>query len=129
MTGDQFGVYNQGFTVPPMPSAPPPAPADGARAVAVAVLNLSGLGLGYALVRRPLLMVLCWVATAALLLAALPADANGVSVFALVLYGVFLAGAAAHGASVGLRTPLLWPRQAPLALVLGLVLLLVPAGG
>ncbi|MET7455531.1 hypothetical protein ABZT03_27315 [Streptomyces sp. NPDC005574] len=129
MTSDQFGMHHEGFTVPPMPSAPPPAPADGARAVAVAVLNLSGLGLGYALVRRPLLMALCWVATAALLLAALPADANGVSVFALVVYGLFLAAVAAHGASVGLRTPLMWPRQAPLALVLGLVLLLVPAGG
>ncbi|MFJ1967600.1 hypothetical protein ACIO93_02925 [Streptomyces sp. NPDC087903] len=129
MTGDRFGMHEQDFVVPPMPSAPPSAPADGARAVAVAVLNLSGLGLGYALVRRWLLMVLCWVATAALLLAALPADPNGVSVFAVVLYGVFLVLVTAHGASVGLRTPLVWPGRAPLALALGLVLLLVPAGG
>ncbi|CAM5249637.1 hypothetical protein [Streptomyces aurantiogriseus] len=129
MSGDQYGLHNQGYFVPPMPPAPPPAPADGARAVAVAVLNLSGLGLGYALVRRWGLMALCWIATAALLLVALPADPDGVPGFALAVYAVFLAAAAAHGARVGLRTRLAWPRQAPIALALGLVLLAAPAGG
>ncbi|MFF5184210.1 tol-pal system YbgF family protein [Streptomyces sp. NPDC000345] len=129
MSGDQYGRYDQGFVVPPMPAAPPPAPADGVRAVAVAVLNLSGLGLGYALVRRWILMLLCLAATAVLLFVALPADPDGVPVFALVLYVAFLIGVAAHGAVVGLRTRLAWPPSAPLALVLGLVLLVAPAGG
>ncbi|MEW2051226.1 hypothetical protein [Streptomyces sp. NPDC005476] len=137
MSGDQYGRYddtdqNTFYYVPPMPPAPPappPAPADGARAVAVAVLNLSGLGLGYALVRRWVLMGLCWAATAVLLFVALPADPDGVPDSALVLYGVFLAAAAAHGARVGLRTPLAGLRRAPLALGLGLLLLVVPAAG
>jgi hypothetical protein len=129
MSGDGYGVYDHGFVIPPMPAAPPPAPADGVRAVAVAVLNLSGLGLGYALVRRWALMVLCWIATAVLLFVALPADPDGVPGFALVLYAVFLAAVAAHGARVGLRARPTWPRQAPVALVSGLVLLVVPAGG
>ncbi|MFF8972732.1 hypothetical protein [Streptomyces sp. NPDC014995] len=129
MSGDGYGVHDHEFLIPPMPPAPPPAPADGARAVAVAVLNLGGLGLGYALVRRWGLMLLCWIATAALLLVALPADPDGVPVFALVGYAVFLAAVAAHGARVGLRARPTWPRPAPLALALGLMLLAVPAGG
>ncbi|MFI1034846.1 hypothetical protein [Streptomyces sp. NPDC020951] len=129
MSGDQYGRYDYTFNVPPMPPTPPPAPADGARAVAVAVLNLSGLGLGYALLRRWVFMVACWAATAVLLFVALPADPDGVPGFALVLYLLFLAAAAAHGARLGLRTPLAGLRQAPLALGLGLLLLVVPAGG
>ncbi|WP_199844726.1 tetratricopeptide repeat protein [Streptomyces sp. DSM 15324] len=132
MSGDQYGRYDQGFAmppVPPMPVAPPPAPADGVRAVAVAVLNLSGLGLGYALVRRWVPMLACLAATAVLLFVALPADPDGVPVLALVLYVLFLVAAAAHGAVVGLRTRLAWPPSAPLALALGLVLLVAPAGG
>jgi hypothetical protein len=129
MSGDGYGVHDQNFLIPPMPSAPPPAPADGARAVAVAVLNLGGLGLGYAFVRRWGLMLLCWIATAGLLLVALPADPDGVPVIALVLYAVFLAVVAAHGARVGLRARTTRPRRAPVALASGLVLLVVPAGG
>lgn len=129
MSGDQYGRYDHTFQAPPMPTAPPPAPADGVRAVAVAVLNLSGLGLGYALVRRRVLMALCWAATAALLLVALPADADGVPGLALVLYVAFLVAVAAHGARVGLRTPTAGLRSAPLALALGLLLLVAPAGG
>ncbi|WP_190018873.1 hypothetical protein [Streptomyces lucensis] len=128
------GLYGpgQGYAgppLPPMPSSPPPAPPDPLRAVAVALLNLSGLGLGYALVRRLLPMAACWVATGILLFVALPADADGVPGAALVAYAVFLLLAAAHGALVGLRTRLAGPGGAPLALVLGLVLLAVPAGG
>ncbi|MFB8131398.1 hypothetical protein [Streptomyces mirabilis] len=118
-----------GFVVPPMPSAPPPAPADGLRAAAVALLNLCGLGLGYALVRRRGLMALCWVATALLLLVALPADPDGVPGAAVVAYLVFLGLAAVHGAVVGLRTRLVWPPRAWLAIALGVVLLAVPTGG
>ncbi|MGW2912757.1 hypothetical protein ACWC9X_20190 [Streptomyces asoensis] len=137
MSGDQYGRFgdtnHHAFPyAPPMPSAPPsppPAPADGVRAVTVAVLNLSGLGLGYALVRRWVLMVLCWAATAVLLFVALPADPDGVPGVALVLYVAFLAAVAAHGAYVGLRTPLAGLRNAPLALGLGLLLLVGPAGG
>jgi hypothetical protein len=121
--------FRDGFVIPPMPTAPPPAPADGGRAAGVALLNLSGLGLGYALTRRWWLMAACWVATAVLLLVALPADPDGVSTGALVAYVVLLALAAVHGAVVGLRTRLTWPPTAWLAVVLGIVLLAVPAGG
>ncbi|MFE2267062.1 hypothetical protein [Streptomyces griseosporeus] len=115
--------------MPPVPPAAPPAPPDALRAVAVAVLNLSGLGLGYALLRRWLPMAVCWAATAVLLLVALPADADGVPAGALVVYAAVLAAAAVHGAIAGLRTRLTWPSRAPLALLLGVVLLAVPAGG
>ncbi|MFD8723036.1 hypothetical protein ACFV2H_34990 [Streptomyces sp. NPDC059629] len=138
MSGDAYGP-NQGFQgpgfpnpapfIPPMPSAPPPAPPDALRATAVALLNLSGLGLGYLLVRRRIPMAVCLAATVVLLLVALPADADGVPGAALVLYAVLLLLAALHGASVGLRTRLVWPGQQPVALVLGVVLLAVPVGG
>ncbi|MEV6294807.1 hypothetical protein AB0M41_31200 [Streptomyces sp. NPDC051896] len=123
---------SQGFPgppLPPMPSSPPPAPPDAWRAVAVALLNLSGLGLGYALLRRWVPAALCWVATAVLLLVALPADADGIPGAALAAYAVLLLLAALHGAAAGLRTRLAWPAGAPLALVLGALLLAVPAGG
>ncbi|MFK0173865.1 hypothetical protein ACIQU5_34310 [Streptomyces sp. NPDC090306] len=118
-----------------MPTAPPPAPpapagpADPLRAVAVGLLNLSGLGLGYALVRRWGLMAVCWIATAVLLVVALPADPDGVPGALLVGYLVLLLLAAAHGAAVGLRTRLSLLPGALVAAVLGLVLLAVPAGG
>jgi len=118
-----------GFAVPPMPTAPPSAPADGGRASAVALLNLCGLGLGYALVRRWWLMAACWAATVVLLLVALPADPDGVPAWAVVAYLVVLGLAAVHGAVVGLRTRLTWPPTAWVAVVLGIVLLAVPAGG
>ncbi|MFG3046088.1 hypothetical protein ACGFZR_14330 [Streptomyces sp. NPDC048241] len=118
---------DQHFTVPPMPSGPPPAPPNPLRAAAVALLNLSGLGLGYALLRRWGPLALCLVATAVLLFVALPADADGIPTGVLLGYGVVLLLAAAHGAVVGLRTPL--AARAPLALLLGLVLLAVPVGG
>ncbi|MEV6174569.1 hypothetical protein AB0L99_40975 [Streptomyces sp. NPDC051954] len=112
-----------------MPTAPPPAPADPWRAVAVALLNLCGLGLGYALLRRWGLTAACCVATAILLVVALPADPNGVPGAVVVLYLIFLVLAAAHGAYVGLRTRLAWPPSATVAAALGVVLLAVPAGG
>lgn len=118
-----------GAPVPPMPTAPPPAPANRWRAAAVALLNLSGLGLGYALLRRWALMAACWVATAVLLFVALPADADGVPGPVIVLSLLALLLAAAHGASVGLRTRLAWPPNPVVAVALGLVLLAVPAGG
>ncbi|MEV0179819.1 hypothetical protein AB0I54_11035 [Streptomyces sp. NPDC050625] len=128
MSGDPYGP-SHGFVVPPMPSSPPPAPPDAWRAAAVALLNLSGLGLGYALVRRWVLMAVCWAATAVLLLVALPADADGVPGLALAVYLVFLALAAVHGAFAGLRTPLAWPGRPSLALLLGVLLLAAPVGG
>jgi hypothetical protein len=74
-------------------------------------------------------MAVCWAATAFLLLVALPADPDGVPGKAVVLYLVFLVLTAAHGASVGLRTPLALLPSALIAAVLGVVLLAVPAGG
>ncbi|MEW2625986.1 hypothetical protein [Streptomyces sp. NPDC048106] len=112
-----------------MPASPPPAPPDAGRAVAVALLNLSGLGLGYALLRRRLLTVACWVATAILLVIVLPADADGAPGALLAGYAALLLLAAAHGARTALHTRLVWPGRTPLALLLGLVLLAVPAGG
>ncbi|MGW7547605.1 hypothetical protein ACWGKQ_41870 [Streptomyces sp. NPDC054770] len=112
-----------------MPASPPPAPPDALRATAVALLNLSGLGLGYLLLRRWIPTAACLAATVVLLLVALPADADGVSGTALVLYAVFLLLAAVHGWFAGLRTRLVWPGQRPVALVLGIVLLAVPVGG
>jgi hypothetical protein len=116
---------------PPMPPAPlvPLGPADPLRAVAVGLLNLTGLGLGYALLRRWLAMAVCWIATAVLLLVALPADPDGVSGGVLTAYVVFLALAALHGAFRGLRTPLAWPPHSYVAIALALVLLAVPVGG
>ncbi|MFF3614978.1 hypothetical protein [Streptomyces sp. NPDC002580] len=132
MSWDHHDAHG-GFVVPPMPPgpppSPPPAPAEPWRAVAVALLNLSGLGLGYAVVRRWGLTAVCWAATAFLLLVALPADPDGVPGAALVLYLIFLVLAAAHGAAVGLRTPLALLPSALIAAVLGVVLLAVPAGG
>ncbi|MFF9087557.1 hypothetical protein ACF1BE_14255 [Streptomyces sp. NPDC014991] len=115
--------------MPPMPPGPPPGPADVWRAAAVAVLNLSGLGLGYALLRRRLATAACWVATGLFLLFVLPADADGVPGAALAGYAVLLLAAAVHGGLTGLRTPLVRPDSAPLALLLGVLLLAVPAGG
>ncbi|MET8948372.1 hypothetical protein ABZX30_33785 [Streptomyces sp. NPDC004542] len=127
MSGNPYGPYPQ-FAVPPMPSSPPPAPPDRLRAAAVALLNLSGLGLGYALIRRWTQTAACCVATVVLLLVALPADADGVPAAALAGYAVVLLLAAVHGAVAGLRTRLSWPGSAPLALLLGVLLLAVPAG-
>ncbi|MEU6671410.1 hypothetical protein [Streptomyces sp. NPDC046727] len=114
---------------PPLPASPPPVPPDAWRAAAVALLNLSGLGLGYALLRRRLLVALCWAATGALLLFALPADADGVPGAALAGYAVLLSAAAVHGGFAGLRTRPVRPPRTPLALLLGVLLLAVPAGG
>ncbi|MEV6834050.1 hypothetical protein AB0N17_05940 [Streptomyces sp. NPDC051133] len=114
---------------PPVPAGLPSAPPDPWRAAAVALLNLSGLGLGYALLRRRLLMAGCLVATGVLLLVALPADADGVPGAALAGYAVLLLLAAGHGAVAGLRTRLTWPGRPALALLLGVLLLAVPAGG
>ncbi|SHL42565.1 YybS family protein [Actinacidiphila paucisporea] len=113
-----------------MPAAPPVPrePADPLRAVAVGVLNLSGLGIGYLLTRRWIGFAVALIATGVFLASALPADADGVSGGVLVAYLVFLGLAAVHGAVRGLRTRLSFPPQAPLALLLGLVMLAVPAG-
>ncbi|MET7287121.1 hypothetical protein [Streptomyces sp. NPDC005573] len=112
-----------------MPPGPPPAPPDALRAVAAGLLNLTGLGLGYALLRRWAAAAACWAATAVLLFVALPADADGVPASALAVYALFLVLAAVHGAFAGLRTRLTWPGRAPLALLLGVLLLAVPVGG
>lgn len=115
---------------PPAPAAPsaPREPADPLRAVAVGLLNLSGLGIGYLLTRRWVAFAVALVVTGILLAGALPADPDGVSGGLLVTYLVFLVLFAVHGALRGLRTRLSFPPKAPLALLLGLVLLAVPAG-
>ncbi|MFD4377720.1 hypothetical protein [Streptomyces sp. NPDC058486] len=126
-------------TIPPPPAAPPGGRPGGGggqgearplQAVLVALLNLSCLGLGYVLLRQWIGAAVCWVATAALLLLALPADADGVPVGVLVGYGVVLLAAAADGARRGLRARLAVGATARrLALPLAVVLLAVPAGG
>ncbi|WP_030689132.1 hypothetical protein, partial [Streptomyces sp. NRRL B-1347] len=108
--------------------APPPAAPEPLRPVAAALLNLTGLGLGYVLVRAWLPAVLCWAATAALLVTALPADVDGVPGGLLVGYLALLVLAAADGARRARRTALAWRLRAPLAAALGVVLLAVPAG-
>lgn len=129
-------------TLPPPPPAPPGFGAGGAggsggqgearplQAVAVGLLNLSCLGLGYVLLRQWIGAAVCWAATAALLLLALPADADGVPVGVLVGYGVVLLAAVADGARRGLRARLsLGVTARRLALPLAVVLLAAPAGG
>ncbi|MBB5934294.1 hypothetical protein [Streptomyces zagrosensis] len=93
------------------------------------LLNLSGLGVGYALTRVWWAMALCWAATGGLLLLTLPADPDGVSGGVLVGYLAVLAGAAAHGAYLGLRRRLTWPPRSTVAVLLGVVLLAAPGGG
>ncbi|MEU2544638.1 tetratricopeptide repeat protein [Streptomyces roseolus] len=124
-------------TLPPPPSAPPGGPggpggqgeARPLQAVAVGLLNLSCLGLGYVLLRHWIGAAVCWAATAALLLLALPADANGVPAGVLVGYGAVLLAAAADGARRGLRARLsLGTTARHLALPLAVVLLAAPAG-
>ncbi|MEV7563970.1 hypothetical protein [Streptomyces tanashiensis] len=96
----------------------------------IGLLNLSCLGLGYVLLRNWIGAALCWLATAALLVAALPADVDGVPFGLLVGYGVFLLAVAADGARRGLRATLrIGASFRRLALPLALVLLAVPAGG
>lgn len=118
------------FGPPPMPPVPPAPrePADPLRAIAVGLLNLSGLGLGYLLTRRWVGLAVALIGTAVFLVSALPADPDGVSGGVLVTYLVFLVLAAVHGGLRGLRTRLSFPPRAPLALLLGLVMLAVPAG-
>ncbi|MFF9341787.1 hypothetical protein ACF1CG_18860 [Streptomyces sp. NPDC014773] len=128
-------------TLPPPPPAPPgfgPGGGGGGgqgearplQAVAVGLLNLSCLGLGYVLLRQWIGAAVCWAATAALLLLALPADADGVPLGVLVGYGAVLLAAVADGARRGLRARI--PAGATarrLVLPLAVVLLAVPAGG
>ncbi|MGW7270603.1 hypothetical protein ACWGH5_08800 [Streptomyces sp. NPDC054864] len=116
------------YAPPTGPPAPAPAP-DALRALSAGLLNLTGLGLGYVLLKRWLLAALCWAATAALLLVALPAEVDGVPGGVLIGFVAFLLIAAADGARRALRTHQKWPLRAPLAVGLGLVLLAVPAGG
>ncbi|MFF8408253.1 hypothetical protein [Streptomyces omiyaensis] len=123
--------------MPPPPAGPPgppgPAPGGEARplqAVLVALLNLSCLGLGYVALRHWVSAALCWAATAGLLLAALPADADGVPTGLLVGYGAFLLAVAADGARRGLRARISFGATVRrLALPLAVVLLAAPVGG
>lgn len=129
---------------------PTPLPSNPAQAVLVGLLNLSCLGLGYALLKQWIPAAVCWLATAVLLLVALPADVDGVPTGVLVGYGVFLLAAAVDGARRGLRAPLALGggtatttgatagavpgpgpgvRRLAFPLALGLVLLAVPVGG
>lgn len=118
-----------GPTATPVTPAPP-APRDPLRAAAIGLLNLSCLGLGYAALRHWGSAALCWLATAGLLVTALPADPDGVPPGLLLAYGAWLLLVAVDGARRGLRTPL--PARLPgarLALPLALLLLAVPVAG
>ncbi|MGA5066139.1 hypothetical protein ACPB9E_20660 [Streptomyces exfoliatus] len=133
-----YGGQPPGYGPPPgyggQPPAQPPAQPRGeanpAQAAMIGLLNLSCLGLGYVLLRNWVGAALCWIATAALLVIALPADVDGVPLGLLVGYGVFLLAVAADGARRGLRATLrIGAAFRRLALPLALVLLVVPAGG
>ncbi|MFI8822785.1 hypothetical protein [Streptomyces sp. NPDC053431] len=96
------------------------------------LLNLSCLGLGYVLLKHWKSAALCWAATLALLVVALPADPDGVPLWALVAYGLLLLAAAADGARRGLRAApesLALPGRRGLVLPAALALLLVVPGG
>lgn len=95
----------------------------------MALLNLSGLGLGFVLIRRWRWAIACWLATALLLLIALPATPDGVPIAVTVIYALFLLAVAALGAMRALRTPLSGPLRPPVAFGLAVVLLVVPIGG
>ncbi|WP_328944918.1 hypothetical protein OG259_28940 [Streptomyces sp. NBC_00250] len=128
------GYGPPGYGPPPgdggQPPAQPPGEANGAQAAMIGLLNLSCLGLGYVLLRNWVGAAICWIATAALLVMALPADVDGVPLGLLVGYGAFLLLAAADGARRGLRATLsIGASFRRLALPLALVLLAVPAGG
>ncbi|WP_246095091.1 tol-pal system YbgF family protein [Streptomyces roseicoloratus] len=116
---------------PPLPPPPPPPPQPWSHAVAAGLLNLSFLGLGYVLLRQWIGAVVCWAATVALVVAALPADPDGIPVGALASYGVFLLLAAADAARRARRTPLASWAAARQGLVvpLALALFAVPVGG
>ncbi|MFI8770120.1 hypothetical protein ACN9M0_10235 [Streptomyces sp. R-07] len=132
--GPPPGYGPPGYGPPPgygaQPPAQPPGDANPAQAAMIGLLNLSCLGLGYVLLRNWIGAALCWLATAALLVVALPADVDGVPFGLLVGYGVFLLAVAADGARRGLRSTLrVGASFRRLALPLALVLLAVPAGG
>ena len=116
---------------PPLPdwAAPVQPPKDPWRAAAVALLNLSGLGVGYVLIRHWKAAIVSWLATAVLLLIALPATAGGVPIAVTVIYLAVLAAFAVHGGVRALRTPLSWPPTPQLAFGLAIVLLAVPISG
>ncbi|WP_326679669.1 hypothetical protein [Streptomyces sp. NBC_01237] len=120
-------------SVPPPPLRPPsigpPPPGSALRSVAVGLLNLTGLGLGYALMRRWFRAALCWAAAGGLLLAALPADPDGVPGGVLAGFLVVLAAAVADGARTARRSPVAGSWRPVLAAALGVLLLAVPAGG
>ncbi|MET8331439.1 hypothetical protein [Streptomyces sp. NPDC005181] len=134
MSGDDQ-VFRPG-SVPPLPPPParpptvgPPPPGAALRAVAAWLLNLTGLGLGYALTGRWFRAVLCWGATAVLLLVALPADPGGVATGPAVGYVVVVVAAAVDGARIARRTAVGGSWRPVVAAGAGLVLLAVPAGG
>jgi hypothetical protein len=114
--------------IPPIPPAEPTAPADRWRAAASALLNLGGLGLGFALLRRWRPAVVCWLVTAILLVIALPVSSGGAPVAVVVLYLIFLVGAAVWGALRGLSRPLTWPSNSRAAVGFAVALLVVPVG-
>ncbi|MDG4865602.1 hypothetical protein P8605_46385, partial [Streptomyces sp. T-3] len=109
---------------------PPRGEPDSKRSAAVGLLNLTGLGLGYLALRQWILAGLCWAATIALIVLALPAEPDGIPMAYVIGYAAVLALAAADGARRALRTPLgVAKLRSGVAVLLGVVLLLVPAGG
>ncbi|MFI5551087.1 hypothetical protein [Streptomyces sp. NPDC051738] len=104
-------------------------PADPWRSAAAGLFNLSGLGLGYVFLEHWWQAALCWIATGFLLVAALPADPDGVPVGVVWAYVLVLVPAAVHGAWLARRARLTLRWRSTVAAALGLVLLAVPAGG
>ncbi|MGC9538167.1 hypothetical protein [Streptomyces sp. UG1] len=129
MSGSEEPPVSEWLAYPPAEEPEDAVSVDPWRVAAVWLFNLSGLGLGYVFLRRWAQAALCWVATGWLLVAALPAQPDGLPDGAVWAYALVLVGAAGHGAWLARRTRLTLPWRSTVAAGLGLVLLVVPAGG
>lgn len=126
-------AYPPGYPPPPAYPPPPPplppaaGPRDPGTALSAALLNLSGLGAGYLYLRRWPRAVACWAATGALLLAALPVDADGIDGRWVALYAAAVVLFALDAWRLG-RPPVLGGGRPPwVPWTAGVLLLALPA--
>ncbi|WP_059006088.1 hypothetical protein [Streptomyces specialis] len=117
-----------GRPIPPPPTRPPTAglPRDPRVAATAALLNLSGVGAGYLYLRRWRRAIPSWIATGALLRAALPVEADGIPGLWPVLYAGWLVLTALDGWRLAGPAPVAG-RGPWLPLTAGVLLLAGPA--